>query len=361
MLKPSKYSKIALPLALVSTLALAQEEKKDWRQKLQEGMSKAKETTQEYKEKATDSYQRYKQETSERFRESQQQYQQGMQDLGQRTREGYQSFQQYNQSLRNSDLGRVVNDSLREIASNPSKIYDVKRAMENSALNATINIVKDTKVYDPNDGQLKTVDDLLTESLKSSGLPLPPEIVGDPVKAAFLLSIDRGYLLDAKLIKDGNNWISLKEIKEKKSLPEIEDAISQYFNMGKSLRSQNYQMLDSSTRNFMSDIEKINATNNSIKFPWSGTELAFLEENPVYRSVDSINAHFIPRKKWIDGSDYPISEDAREKINWTIIGLLGLGGAVAVSKIGKKIKQGKKPQPSPVIYKQGSPKRTLRY
>lgn len=335
MFNYKKYAKLAIPFVLAySTNIHANQE--DWKEKLKQKTQQFKQGLENKVVEGKSSFQQYKQQTGENLSNS------------------YQNF-------KNSELGAVVNKSVREVLSNPSKLYEINSAMKSSAINTTIGLVKNYQIYDPNDGQLKTVDTLLKESLESTGLRLPPEISNDPVKAAFLLSMDKGYLLNANLIKDGNDWVSLNDLRGKKSLPEIEDALLQYSSMATGLRSQNYHMFETSTRNFLSDIDKINKSNNAVKFPWSGTPLAFMEENPIYRSVDSIYAHFVPREKGIFGKDYPISEDTREKLNWTIIGLLGLGGAVAVSKIGKKIKQGKKPQPSPVIYKQGTPKRTLRY
>ncbi len=335
MFNYKKYAKLAIPFVLAySTNIHANQE--DWKEKLKQKTQQFKQGLENKVEEGKSSFQQYKQQTGENLSNSY-------------------------QNLKNSELGAVVNKSVREVLSNPSKLYEINSAMKSSAVNKTISLVKDYQVYDPYDGQLKTVDSLLKESLISTGLPLPPEVSEDSVKAAFLLSIDKGYLLNAKLIKDGNDWVSLNDLRGKKSLPEIEDALKQHFSMGAGLRSQNYHMFETSTRNFLSDIDKINKSNNIVKFPLSGTPLAFLEENPIYRSVDSIYAHFVPRERDIFGNDYPISENAREKVNWAILGLLGLGGVVAVSKIGKKIKRGKKPQPSPVIYKQGTIKRTLRY
>ena len=330
MLKLSKYSKIALPLALVSTLAFSQEEKKDWRQKLQEGMNKAKETTQEYKEKANDSYQRYKQETSERFREGQQQYQQGMQNLSQSTKD-------YTYQLRQSDLGRLVEQNARDMVSNPSKVYEIKRNMEHYALNSTVSAVKKLPVYDPADGKVKTYDQFIRENLDAMNIDLPPALEEDPTKAMIFMSLDSDYLFNAKLIKSGNNWLSLREMTSSNPNETARDAYTSYMRMKDALRSSDRDLANSYMQGFVTNISKLNQQTVNFDAKESGltgfthgpglTGLTdILKDNFLYHGIDNLTS-------MVRGS--ALEHEDRAPFNFTIMGLLSLLGIYTAAKIAK--------------------------
>ncbi len=303
MLKYSKYSKIALPLALVSTLALADNEKKDWRQKLQEGMGKAKETTQEYKEKATDSYQRYKQETSEKFRADQQQF-------------------------RQSDLGRLVEQNARDVASNPSKVYEIKRNMQHYALNSTASAVKKLPVYDPTDGKVKTYDQFIRESLGSMNIDLPQALEEDPTKAMIFMSLDSDYLLNAKLIKSGNNWLSLRE--EMTSINPNEtakEAYASYIRMKDAFKSSNRDLANNYMQGFVTNISKLNQQ-SGLNFNAQGHGLiGTLKDSFPYHRIDNLTSMAL-KGGALENKD-------RAPLNLTIMGLLSLLGLYTAVKIAK--------------------------
>ncbi len=341
-----KKCAIIAPLVLSYSLAYSAEDNKSLKERMKQfgqGLEQKMDDARTKMQDARENMQNYGSQAGDRLRESGGNLQHNLRERA----------RQYSSQFNPTSLDYIVNDNLMGIYQNPAKLYQFQEMAGNKVVNASVGMVKGIPVYDPREGDVKTFDAMLRDSLSEfnsiTGIPIPPEISDDPVKAMILLGIKNDYLLSARLIRNGDDWTSVKEmLSTKEGRQKVKDAVSHHAGMVASYDKNDYNSLGDHLEGFTQSIEHLNRRQQMS----DRGLLSYVENNFIYNAVDSLHQELFPPNQ---GGLYGIlvnenfdrtshshlqgEYELRKNVNYAVLGASFLAGLLVFSRIIKGNKQ----------------------
>jgi hypothetical protein len=280
------------------------------------------------KERALQSYDHYRRKSGQ-LRSYARQY---GRDVKAQMRDSYDQYKhksgQYYEAYKRSNFNRAIGGTIRNIRQDPTLILILTNSVQHATLEVAASGIKNIPVYDPTDRSVKSYDTLIRDLLIRTDATLPPAIAEDPVRAFVFLSLDDDYLLEAKLIRRGDEWLSLNDllISEEHNLW-LKAAMRSHQDMVNNFRAGRYEILAQRADHFSNQIDNLNKEMSSggLNSRTIARALYSLRDNAVYRSAEQVFDDMIPSAT--NMRELKLREQKKHAlaaISLTVIGLSGL-------------------------------------